>query len=127
GGLRGARVVARGRSAAHRGWTAAPTPDERTVARGRAASAVGFFGEVAGALELRAEVALVVRVRRADERQPPDDLDAVLAQRADLLRVVREQRDPLDAELLEQHGRDVVIALVGKEAEMPIRIDGVEP
>ena len=53
-----------------------------------------------GALVLGAQVALVVRVARRHERQAADDLDAVVAQRGDLLRIVRQQSNALVAELV---------------------------
>ena len=56
----------------------------------------------------------------------PDDLDAVVAQRIDLLRVVRQQADAFEAELREQRRGDVVAALVGEKAQMLVGVDGVE-
>src|ERR1700722_1354566 len=92
-------------------------------------------GRVAGTVEVQAvselvllgaEIAFVVGVRRNDERDLVRHLEAVAAQAVVLPRVVGEHHHPLDPEVRQDLGADPIVALVDRQAEAEIRLDGVE-
>src|SRR5579864_1337509 len=81
---------------------------------------------VADLLLLDAEVALVVRVRRDDEWDLVGDLEPVAAQAVVLPRVVGEHDHALDPDVGQDLGADAVVALVDRQSEAQVRLDGVE-
>ena len=83
--------------------------------------------EMAEALRLGGEVAVVDAVRRECMRHALHDLDAAGCQRGDLVRVVGQQPDSLDAEGAQHGGGDVEIPLVGLPAQRPVGVHRVQP
>src|SRR5262245_40192446 len=83
--------------------------------------------EVAHAVALGRQVALVVGVGLDDERHAVDDLEAEALEAAVLRRVVGEEPHRRHAEVDGDLGADTVLAAVGGEAELEVGIDGVEP
>ena len=82
--------------------------------------------QMAHALGLHLEVAGVHRVRRRVDGDALDNGDTVAAQRFDLRRVVGDEANARDAELVE-HGRcRGVVARVDGQAEGDVRVDSVE-
>ena len=75
---------------------------------------------------LGAQIVEIVLVGFDLERHPLDDLDAVATDARALARVVREDPDLLNAEIGENLGADAVVAKVRAEAELMIRLDGIE-
>ena len=75
---------------------------------------------------LRFEVALGVlgAANRADD--PPRHADAVVLEALDLVRVVREEGDALDAEVVQDVGRHLVAPQVRLEPEPVVRVDRVD-
>src|SRR5215217_8910445 len=76
---------------------------------------------------LRLEVAAVLGVRRHLDRNLLRHLEPEPLEAGDLLRVVREDPDRLEPELVENLRADAVFSAVGREAELDVRLDGVEP
>src|SRR5918992_5989155 len=74
----------------------------------------------------RGEIAKVLRRRLRLDRHLLDDCDAEALDPHDLLRVVRQDSNRRQAELGEDLIADPVIAHVWREAELEIRVDGVE-
>ena len=73
------------------------------------------------------EVAAVLGVRRHLDRHLLDHLEAEALDAGDLLRVVREDADRREPEVGEDLRADPVLARVGREAELEVRLDRVEP
>ena len=69
------------------------------------------------------EVLVVVRADADQQRHLLDDVEAELAQLADLVGVVREQAHLLDAEIGEDAGGRRVVARVGGQAEREVGVD----
>ena len=76
---------------------------------------------------LRGEVAAVLGVRRHLDRHLLDHRQPVALEPADLLRVVRQDPDRREAEVGEDLVADPPLARVGREAELEVRLDRVEP
>src|SRR3954454_801987 len=76
-------------------------------------------------LALRAEVADVLRRRIRLERHPLRDRQAVSLEPRPLRGVVREQSHRAHAQAGEDLRADAVVPLVGREAELGVRLDGV--
>src|ERR671937_637781 len=75
---------------------------------------------------LRREVLLVLRTRRHLERDALDHLEPRI-ERDELVRVVREDPRFAHAEVEQDLDTDAVLALIRLEAELLVRLDGVEP
>src|SRR5205814_8493339 len=75
---------------------------------------------------LRAQIRLVLDGRLDDERHALEDVDAEAAQLLDLDWVVRQQANLLDAEVVEDARGIAIVAEVGGEAEVLVRLDCVE-
>ena len=73
------------------------------------------------------QVAAVLGVGRDLDRHLLDDREAEALDPGDLLRVVREDADRRQAEVGEDLAADPVLAHVGREAELEVGLDGVEP
>src|SRR4051794_39031993 len=82
--------------------------------------------QVAEPALLRAQVADVLEGRLGRQRDALDDLEAEAGEACVLGRVVRHQPHLADAEVAEDLRADAVAAGVGREAELEIRLDGVE-
>src|SRR5687768_7908203 len=78
-------------------------------------------------LLLRFEILSRRRRRSNLERHTGHDLQAEAFDRDVLRRVVRQQLDLADAEVAEDLGTGTVVADVGSEAELRIRLDRVVP
>jgi hypothetical protein len=78
-------------------------------------------------LLLRPKVSLVFRVGRNDDGDSLHDLQSVAGESAVLLRVVRQEAQAAEAEVRQDLRADAVVALVRVEAQLLIRLDGVEP
>jgi len=83
-------------------------------------------GEVAHLVALGFEVALEGGLGRDRGGEALDDLDAGGFEGFDLFRVVGEETDLGEAELLEDGGGQLEVTAVGLEAELEIGFDGVE-
>src|SRR6185436_18756472 len=88
---------------------------------------LGMAEEMAQPLPLGREIPAVHWIRTDLERLARGDLDPVVRERLDLLRVVREEPDLEKAEVPQDLGGDAVVPEIRREAELEIRIDGVEP
>ena len=71
------------------------------------------------------EVMEIPPVRRYLDRNPLDDLEPVRAEPDDLARVVREKPDLAEAEVRQDLRADAVIAEIGGEAELDVRLDRI--
>src|SRR5215216_2741224 len=80
---------------------------------------------VAEPLGLRAEVGRVVVVHGGDERQPPADRDAGGGKARRLRRVVREQLDAVDAEVVQDRRPDAVVAVIDRQPQLEVGVDRV--
>ena len=78
-------------------------------------------------LSFRAKVFAVLFVRGHFERHPLDDLEAQGFDRRLLARIVRQKPQATDTELDEHLPADAVIALVGRETELDVSLDRIEP
>ena len=67
-----------------------------------------------------------MRVGRVLDRDLVGHAQAVALEADDLLRVVRQQADLAEPEVDEDLGADAVVAQVGRQAELQVRVDGVE-
>src|SRR5215211_1964711 len=83
--------------------------------------------DVVELLALRLQVAFVVSVRFDLDRDALRDLEPEPSQSHDLRKVVGNQADALQAEVLEDLGPDPVVSQVRGEAEPLVRLYGVEP
>src|SRR6185295_18063604 len=81
--------------------------------------------EVAELLLLRLQVAPGAVGGRHLEGHAVGDLQAVAGQAHELARVVGEQQDPVQAQLVQDLGPDAVVALVGLEAQALVGLDRV--
>src|SRR5205823_4970773 len=77
-------------------------------------------------IPLGGQIATVLVVRRNLDRHLLDDGEAEAVDARQLLRVVREDADRREAEVGEDLVADPVVARVGGEAELGIRLHGVE-
>ena len=82
---------------------------------------------VAELVTFRGEITDVLRRGRDLDRHLLHDLQAVALDAGDLLRVVREDADGRQAQLGEDLVPDAVVAHVGLEAELEVRLDRVQP
>src|SRR6266516_1812462 len=82
---------------------------------------------VAEPVALGPQVLLVVRVRDGLDGHLVGDREAVALEPVDLLRIVGEDADAREPEVDEDLGPDAVVAQDGGEAELQVRVDGVEP
>ena len=97
----------------------------RPVSR-RAHPGGGASDRVAQLVTLRLRGSAVLGVRRDLDRHLLDHGQPVAVEPADLLRVVREDADRRQAEVGEDLVADPVLARVRREAELEVRLDGVE-
>src|SRR4051794_348297 len=81
--------------------------------------------QMAHPLSLRAQVALVVRIRDRLERHAFDDLEPEAFEAAALRRVVGHQAHRRDAEVDEDLRADAVLPAVGGQSELQVGVDGV--
>src|SRR5690242_14500250 len=81
--------------------------------------------EVAQPVPLGAEVGDVLRRDRGPAGDAPDELELRPDEAGVLVRVVRDQADPADAELGEHGGADAEVAAVDGQAELEVRVDRV--
>ena len=82
---------------------------------------------VAELLALRLQVAAVLGVRRDLDRHLLDHGEPEALDPGHLLRVVREDANGRQAQVGEDLAADAVLAQVGREAELEVGLDGVEP
>src|SRR5215212_3864553 len=82
---------------------------------------------VAELVPLRLQVALVLLVRGDLDRNVLDDAQAEPLDACCLARVVREDADRRQAEVVQDLVPDPPLPCVGWKAELEIRLDGVEP
>ena len=78
-------------------------------------------------LALGSQVVLVVRVRDRLDRELVRHGQPVPLEAMNLLRVVGEDADAGQAQVDQDLGTDAVVAQVGGQAELQVRVDGVEP
>src|SRR5919202_5687840 len=81
--------------------------------------------EVSELVALRLEVAGVLAVRLGDDGDTLVHAQTVPLQPYQLLRVVRDRPDRLDAEVEEDLRADAVVAQIRLEAELLVRLNGV--
>ena len=82
--------------------------------------------DVAELVPLGAQVRLVVRVGDVRDRDLVGDRQPVAGQAGDLLGVVGEDADARQPEVDENLGADAVVAQVGRQPELKVRLDRVE-
>ena len=74
---------------------------------------------------LRAQILGVLVVRRLHDRHALAEAKAVALEADHLARVVRDRPDRFEAEVEEDLRADAVVAEIGLEAELLVRLDGV--
>src|SRR5215469_3354403 len=81
--------------------------------------------EMAKLLLLHPEIAGVVVMEIGDKRHATEQLQAVAFEAGDLARIVRDDPHLSDAQIVEDLRSDAVLAFVGRQPELEVRLDGV--
>ena len=80
-----------------------------------------------GVFPFGAQIVRVVRVGRRGQRHPTHYLDFTHVKGGDLARIVGQQHNAIDTQVLQHRTGDRVISFVSAKTEMTVRLQRIQP